>query len=112
MSLNQYDMKLVKTIETKKMGKRKLIQFHRKDKKLMTLDEINNMYHKLMTGSGLKPEDITIVGLNDERFTTLKGFGDEEFADYWEEEYLLNKPKDVKDKLTNFFNVNFIVKVK
>lgn len=108
MSLNQYNMKLVKTINTKKMGTIKHIQFNKKDNKLITLEEVNNMYHKLMNGAGLSPDQIRIVGLNDEQFVTLKGYGDEEFADYWDD-YLQNKPTAVQDKLNKFENIQFIV---
>jgi hypothetical protein len=110
--MNKFNINLVKEINTKKMGKKKQIEFTKKNLQLISLEEANDMYHQILEESHLLPHQISIIGLNDERFTTLKGFGDDEFADYFEDEYLKNKSSAIQEKLSNFFNITFMINVK
>ena len=55
------------------------------------------------------PEKVVVVGLNGERYITLKGLNETYMRDYGDDEYLQNKPDNIRELLTTFTRVEFIV---
>jgi hypothetical protein len=55
------------------------------------------------------PENVIVVGLSGERYITLKGLKESYMRDYGDEEYLQNKPKSIRELLTRFTRIEFII---
>ena len=107
--MSNYDIRLVKEFVTNnKKLHRFQIEFKRKDKKMMSLDEINKIYKEFVEEENLNEDDIMIVGLNQNRYFTLKSLNQDDFTEF-DEDYLENKPKEVKDMLKEFYSFEFIL---
>jgi hypothetical protein len=96
-----------KTISNEEVGGKqiKCIQVSRKDNKQMSLDQVKNIYEGLTT-KGLESSKIMIRGLNDLRFTTLKGKNQDNID--FDDDYYNNKVLD-KNKFQNYFQIQIYV---
>jgi hypothetical protein len=96
-----------KTISKEEIGGKqiKCIQVYRKDKKYITLEQVSNLFNDLKN-KGINSNKIMIRGLNDLRFTTLKGKNQEDID--FDDDYYQNKVLD-KKKFTNFIQLQIYV---
>lgn len=107
--MSKYQITLVKEFTSKnKKINRQQIEFKRRDKKMMSLDEVNRMYKELVKEENLNEDNIMIVGLNQNRYFTLKSFNQEDFTQF-DEDYLQNKPKEVREMLKEFYSIDFVI---
>jgi hypothetical protein len=105
----KYNITLVKEQRTKnKKELRKQIEIVRKDGKIIKLNDIENLYNKVIS-KNINPQNIIVVGLNGERYITLKGLKESNMRNFGDEEYLQNKPKNIRNMLTKFTRIEFIV---
>jgi hypothetical protein len=104
-----YNIQLVKKVYIPKIKKeRKQFNITKKNKTMIDIDDIEAIYSQFIT-KGISPERISIVGLNNERLTTIKSFSTDDTFDYFDEEYLNGKPEEIRDKLTEFYNIQIII---
>ncbi len=107
--MNNYNIKLVQKKETKNIRDvRKQIEVTKKNSKEITLDDVKLIYKDLLE-KGVNANKISIVGLNAERLTTIKSFDEADVFDEFDEEYLENKGEDIRDKLTKYYRLEFII---
>ena len=105
----KYDIKLVKEFTTNKNKmNRKQIEFKRLDKKKMSLNEVNTLYKDLVKSSDLDPDKVMIIGMNPNRFFTLKTLNKDDFTEF-AEDYLENKPAEVQEMLSEFDSIQLVL---
>jgi hypothetical protein len=108
MSSN-YNIQIVKKQDFKKTGaKRTHFSITKKNETMISIDDIEAIYQQFLS-SGIQAEHIGLVGLNAERFTTIKSLFSDELFNYFEDDYLDGKSHAVKEKLSNFFNLQVII---
>ena len=103
--------KMVREVKLPGGHKRVEYKITRTDGERMKVSLIEKAMKAMMKKDNVATEDMIVVGMNNERMTTLKGYGDELFSDYWEEEYLANKPEAIRDELRLFSEILIFVKV-
>jgi C-terminal processing protease CtpA/Prc len=107
--MDKYNIKLLKNFETKnKKVMKKEIKINRKNGNKVSLDEVDDLYNYISNRYNIPTENIKVVGLNNERFITLKGEAHEALGDNYDD-YLQNKPEEVRDNLENFNDVHFFI---
>ena len=96
-----------KTISNEEIGGKqiKCIQVYRKDKKYISLEQVNNLYADLQA-KGIESNKIMIRGLNDMRFSTLKGKNQDNID--FDDDYYQNKVLD-KNKFSNYYQLQIYV---
>jgi hypothetical protein len=65
---------------------------------MINYDDVERIYKDLLESEDLNPENIVIVGMSQNRYFTLKSLGESDMSQY-DEEYLANKPEDVREML-------------
>lgn len=104
-----YNIELVKKQFIKKANvERKQFQIVKKNKKMITVKDIEAIYKQFLA-KGINADRIGILGLNGERLTTIKSIHSGDTFNYADEEYLNGKSEDVREKLSNFFNIQIII---
>jgi hypothetical protein len=106
---SNYNIQLVKKQDLKKTGQTRT-QFHitKKGDKMIDIKDIQKIYNQFLA-KGISAERIGLVGLNGERYTTIKSPHTDDIFDYFDDEYLDGKSSEVKSKLSKFFNLQLII---
>jgi hypothetical protein len=96
-----------KTISNEKIGGKQLkcIQVNRIDKQTINKEQVENLYNDLIT-KGLNKNKIMIRGLNNMRYTTLKGKNQENID--FDDDYYVNKNIN-KSSFENYFQLQFYI---
>jgi hypothetical protein len=106
---SNYNIELVQKRLNKKTGEeRKQLSITKKNKKLITLKEVETIYNRYVA-KGIQPSRICIVGENAERLLTIKEFKKDELFDGNGYDYMEGKSQEVIDKLSKFRNVQVII---
>lgn len=104
-----YNVQLVKKVYIPKIKKeRKQFSIMKKNKTEINIEDIDEIYNQFVD-KGIAPERISILGLNNERLTTIKSFSSGEVFDYFDDDYLNGKPVEVRDKITKFYSIQVII---
>lgn len=74
----------------------------------LDLDDIHDIYENLIE-MGISSDRIGIVGMNDERLTTIVSRDKDGMFDFADEEYLKNKPEAIQEKLSNFQYIDVLI---
>lgn len=105
----KYKIELVKSQYMPRINReRKQFNFVRKDKKMIDVKDVEKIYNELLQ-SGIESENISIIGLNAERLTTIKSFKSGNTFDYFDDDYLNGKSSDIQEKLSKFFTIQVII---
>lgn len=108
MSSN-YNIKLVNQTNIKATGeKRSHFSITKKGDKMIDIKDVEIIYNQFLA-KGIDANRIALVGLNGERYTTIKSASNDELFDYFDDDYLDGKSSAVKDKLSKFFNIQLII---
>jgi hypothetical protein len=105
----KYNIVLEKSVYLPRIKKqRKQFSFVRKDKKMIDVKDVEKIFNELLKG-GVDSENISILGLNAERLTTIKSFSSGNAFDYFDDDYLNGKSSDIQEKLSKFFSIQVII---
>jgi len=109
MDDGDYDINVVKELVSKdKKQRRRQIEFRRKDKEMISLEDVENLYKELIEEDlDIDPKKVIVVGENQERYYTLKALNATSILEF-DDDYLSNKPADIQDVLTHFYKLEFI----
>lgn len=110
--MRNFDIEIIENKKTSnKKIVRKTIRFKAKNKKKMTIDEVQEYFDYLVNQKGMDPYDIAIIGMSD-TFHTMKSFDNADIQPWQEEDYFSNKASasTLKSVLTEFFFVDFVIK--
>jgi hypothetical protein len=104
-----YNIQLVKKVLMPKFKKeRKQFSIVKRDKMMIDIEDIQTIYKQFLD-KGIEAERISILGLNGERLTTIKSLESGETFDYFDDEYLNGKPEEIREKLSEFYNIQVII---
>ena len=106
---SKYDINLVKKqfIKSKDVT-RSHFDITKKSKAIINMKEVRNIYNSFVE-RGIEPSRIGMVGLNGERYTTIKGPKQVILEDYEDDQYLNGKSSEIKEKLSEFHNIQLII---
>ena len=108
---SQFNIKLIQSVELKKKRiTRQQIELTKKNGNTISLKEVYELFNELKE-SGENPTDISIIGMNAERLTTIITDGDDKNR-YWDEDYLHGKSAEVLEMLTNFTKLELLLTIK
>jgi len=106
---SNYNIQLVKQVNLKATGeKRTQFSVTKKGNKMIDIKDVEIIYNQFLE-KGIDANRIALVGLNGERYTTIKSASQDELFDYFDDDYLDGKSSAVKDKLSKFFNIQLII---
>jgi len=105
----EYESREVKEITFRNNKRRLELEAKRADGETISVTQIEDLMNVIAEEYGYDLDHIGVAALNEERLITLKGYGDDRFADYWQDEYLSNKAVDIKQQLSKFHTVYFFI---
>ena len=107
--MSNYNIQLVKQ-KLIKSSKEKRSQFNitKKGNKMIEISDVEIIYNQFL-GRGIDAKRIGIIGLNGERLTTIKSPTTNDLFNYFDDDYLDGKSSEVKEKLSEFFHIQFII---
>ncbi len=105
----EYELREVKEITFRNNKRRLELEAKRADGETISVTQIEDLMNVIAEEYGYDLDHIGVAALNEERLITLKGYGDDRFADYWQDEYLSNKAVDIKQQLSKFHTVYFFI---
>jgi hypothetical protein len=107
--MSNYNITLVRQANIKATGeKRTQFSVTKKGNKMIDIKDVELIYNQFLA-KGIDADRIALVGLNGERYTTIKSPFNDALFDYFDDDYLDGKSSAVKDKLSKFFNIQLII---
>ena len=107
--MSDYNIQLVKKQKMVKSGQtRSHFNITKTKDRMISIEDVDKIYNQFLE-RGIKAERIGLIGLNGERYTTIKSPHSDDLFNYFDDDYLDGKSSEIKDKLTKFFHLQVLI---